>query len=138
MSEDRKRILDMLAAGKINVSEADALLQAMSKDQGGAKVGNGTALTKPKYLLVTVQPLSPGGSKVNVKIPLQILRAGVKLASVMPLVAKEKMNQALHNKGIQLDLDKIRPEDIEELIDALGEMTVDVVEDNQKVRVFCE
>ncbi len=138
MSENRRRILDMLAAGKITVSEAEALLQAMNKDSADVKVGNEAVSAKPKYLMVTVHPLAPGGSKVNVKIPLQILRAGVKLASVMPLAAKEKMNQALHNKGIQLDLDKIRPEDIEELINALGEMTVDVVEDNQQVRVFCE
>jgi len=40
--------------------------------------------------------------------------------------------------GFKLDLAQIKPENLEELVDQLGEMTVDVDEGDARVRVFCE
>lgn len=134
MSEESRRILDLLAAGKITAADAEKLLNAVSERQSRTQ---GTPL-KPKYLIVNVDSNQDGGEKVNIRIPLQVLRAGVKLASVMPALAKTKMNEALHEKGLDFDLDKVRPEDIEGLIEALGEMTVDVDDHEQKVRIHCE
>ena len=142
MSEEQRRILDMLAAGKISVTDAEQLLNAV---QGNAREVNEPLRPgsgrKPKYLMVNVfsqddKEGQPG--KVNVRVPLQMLRAGVKLAAIMPAVAKTKVNEALSEKGIQIDLDNLKPEDLQELIDAMAEMTVDVNEGKDKVRVWCE
>ena len=81
-----------------------------------------------------------GPTTVNVRVPMQLLRAGVRLASLIPAQAHEQLDQALSRHGVPLTLSQIKPENLEELIDHLEDLTVDVdaKEDNTKVRVFCE
>jgi hypothetical protein len=78
---------------------------------------------------------------VNVRVPMQLLRAGVRLAALIPQQAHEQLDSALSSHGIPLTLSQIKPENLEELIDHLEDLTVDVdgTEGNKtKVRVFCE
>jgi hypothetical protein len=79
---------------------------------------------------------------VNVRVPMQLLRAGVKLAGLIPAQAREHVNVALHEQGVQFDLSQIKPENLEELVEQLNDLTVDVEhkEDGEtvKVKVFCE
>jgi hypothetical protein len=49
-----------------------------------------------------------------------------------------KVNDALQKQGIDLDLSELRPENLEELIYQLKELTVDIDDNSNKVRVFCE
>ena len=49
------------------------------------------------------------------------------------------MNGALREKGIDFDVRNVKPEDIEELIEALSDLEVDVVSsEGEKVKVFVE
>ncbi len=81
-----------------------------------------------------------GPTKVNVRVPMQLLRAGVKLAGLIPASALHQANDAIRKQGVPVDLTQIKPENLEEIIDQLNDLTVDV--DQQKggvkVRVFCE
>ena len=81
-----------------------------------------------------------GPTTVNVRVPMQLLRAGVRLASLIPAQAHEQLDAALSRHGIPLTLSQIKPENLEELIDHLEDLTVDVdaKEEKAKVRVFCE
>jgi hypothetical protein len=69
-----------------------------------------------------------------------LLRAGVRLASLIPAQAHDQLDAALHQHGVPLTLSQIKPENLEELIDHLEDLTVDVdgKDANTKVRVFCE
>lgn len=137
MSEERRRILDMLAAGKITAAEAEQLLAALG-DKPAAGTSEGPR-AKPKHLIVTVNASEGGGAnRVNIRVPLQILRAGVKLASLIPPAAKTKVDEAMQEHGLGFNLDSLKPEDIEELIASMGEMTIDVDQDKEKVRIYCE
>ena len=72
---------------------------------------------------------------------MQLLRAGVRLASLIPAQAHAQLDDALNKHGVPLTLSQIKPENLEELIDHLEDLTVDVngSEGNAtKVRVFCE
>jgi antitoxin component of RelBE/YafQ-DinJ toxin-antitoxin module len=77
---------------------------------------------------------------------MQLLRAGVRLAGLIPPQAREHVNEALRERGIPFDLSQIRPDNLEELVDQLNELTIDVDVNNShaygnekvKVRVFCE
>jgi hypothetical protein len=138
MSEEQRRILDMLAAGKINAAEAERLLEAVGSKSDGT---SGPAGAKPKYLVINVDSTGENGhhaGKVHIRVPLQVLRAGVKLASLMPASAKAKINEKLQEKGIAYNVDSLRPEDIEELVDALGEFFIDVNDRQDKVHIYCE
>jgi hypothetical protein len=78
--------------------------------------------------------------RVNVRVPLQLLRAGVRLASLIPPQAQDEVNDALRVRGVGFDLSQIKPENLDELIDQLADLTVDVDQEqkNLRVRVFCE
>jgi hypothetical protein len=68
------------------------------------------------------------------------LRAGVKLASLIPAQARDHVNGALRENGVPFDLSQIKPENLEGIVDQLDDLTVDVDQKNEKVkvRVFCE
>jgi hypothetical protein len=142
MSENRKQILEMLAAGKISAAEAESLLAAVER----ADTAEGAAKPKAKYLRVQVEADEQmtgikGATRVNVRVPMQLLRAGVRLASLIPPQAQVELNAALNKQGIPFTVSQIKPENLEELVDQLQDLQVDVdgVEGNQtKVRVFCE
>jgi len=160
MTENKKKILEMLAQNKISADEAYRLLSAVDSEEGGhGNAGHentgskGTAVkAKPKYLRVTVTPSAEGTSsgkgnlfqdgnvgRVNVRVPMSLIRAGIKLTSLIPPEALDKANNALREKGINFDVRNIKSEDIEGLIEALGDMEIDVEgAKGEKVKVFVE
>ena len=140
MNEDRKRVLAMLAAGKITADEAERLLDAMSRNNGDvATMSPPRSNTAPKYFRVEVNALDDDDpTTVNVRIPVALLRAGVRLSSLIPPKAREEVNQALAREGIPFDINTIKPENLDELIDHLSDFSVDVDSGQAKVRVYCE
>ena len=152
-NENRRQILEMLAAGKITAAEAERLLAALDpaptpvEFSGTTRGGDGaTVKTRAKYLRVLVEADESmtgmkGNTTVNVRVPMQLLRAGVRLASLIPQQAHDQLDQALSKHGVPITLSQIKPENLEELIDHLEDLTVDVngTDGNlTKVRVFCE
>jgi hypothetical protein len=74
-----------------------------------------------------------------VRVPLQLIRAGVRLAALIPAAAHGPVNKALQERGIDIDVSKLKPEDFENLVQHLRDLTVDVEgKSGEKVRVFCE
>jgi hypothetical protein len=71
-------------------------------------------------------------------VPIQLLRAGVRLASLIPPKALDRANDELRRAGVPIDLSQMKPEHIEELVEHLGDLTVDVEDSDSKVHVFCE
>lgn len=157
MNERRREVLEMLAGGKITADEAERLLSALEKEPPAASAGQaseGAPKAKPKYLRVVVDagassanPLAQafggksekhGPTKINVRVPMQLLRAGVRLASLIPPQAQVYVNDALREKGLSVDLSQLKPENLEELIEGLGEVRVDIDDKDAKVAVFCE
>jgi hypothetical protein len=144
MSEDRRQILQMLAEGKVNADEAERLIAALegSGRAVSAPAGPSPGTSRPNYLRVIVdaedkhQPGKP--VKVNIRVPMQLLRAGMRFGAMIPPAAKEKVNEALQKQGIGFDLDQMKPENLEALVDQLNDLTVDVDQEGTKVRVFCE
>ncbi len=152
MNEHRRQILEMLAAGKISADEAERLIAAMEAPSPAfAASDSESAMTgkpRPKYLRVLVDTdegssgTYDGPTKVNVRVPMQLLRAGVRLAGLIPQQALNRANQAMHEKGVPIDLSQIKPENLEDLVEQLNDLTVDVDQKDAgakvKVRVFCE
>ncbi|HKK20092.1 MAG TPA: hypothetical protein VJ983_01360 [candidate division Zixibacteria bacterium] len=137
MNDSRRQILQMLADGKISADEAERLLAAL--EESGPKtetVTNG----KARYLCVQVKadPDSEHRHKnVDIKIPLVLLKAGIKIGSLMPEGAKGKLSEHLSSHGVDLDLGKLDAEKIDQLIEALRENSIDIDSDQEKVRIHC-
>jgi hypothetical protein len=150
MSQDRSRILSMLAEGKITAEEAETLLDALgssagipaessASSTGPAIKGDAAPLIAklPKYLFVRVDGTE--GEKVDVKVPIALVRSGLKLTSLIPPQAMEEINSSMSEHGMSIDFNNLKPEDIDELVESLREMEITVNgKDGEKVRVYCE
>lgn len=133
MNEERKKVLEMLAEGRITAEDAERLLDKIeagpsSDRRPSRKPGEPS---KIKWLLVHVD--GNDGDKVNVRVPINLIRTGIKLGAILPAGASERIQAS----GIDLnDLAKLADE---ELVEALADLQVDVnSEDGDAVRVYCE
>ena len=143
MSTDRTRILGMLADGKITADEAETLLDALqpggtsapapatsSDDWPSGPSKSGT----PKFMYVKVT----GKDTVDVKVPLALLRTGLKLTSLIPKQAMDQINESMTEHGMSIDFNNLKPEDIEDIVTSLREMEINVhSKEGDDVRVFC-
>ncbi|MEE8277196.1 MAG: hypothetical protein V3R89_00530 [Thermoanaerobaculia bacterium] len=134
MTNDRRKILDMLAEGKINADDADRLLAKLQSDrpEDPSEEARPSAGQRPlKYLRVLVN--SDNGDNVNIRVPMALVRTGLMLTTMIPVAASDE----LEKKGV--DLSGLSNLDGNELVEALRELNVDVDSANgDTVRVFCE
>jgi len=120
MSEDSRRILRMVAEGKISVDEGERLLAALGD------TGSDTGGPAPKYL--KIQANSSGSGKddsFRLRVPLSLIRAGMKMRGLVPEKARNEVNEKLREKGIEIDLFEMSERDIDGMIRMLAEVEVD-------------
>ena len=83
MNEDRMKVLEMLAAGKVTAQEAERLIGALEKEPAALPAGGTEAGSKPKpkYLRVVVEDHKKNGDpvQVNVRVPAKATVAGDKV-----------------------------------------------------------
>jgi hypothetical protein len=93
---------------------------------------------------VKVEPVGSGKQgdaekeQVNLRIPLGLIRAGIKLGSILPESAKAKVNAKFGDQGIDFDLDHLKGPDIEEVITHLSNLNIDVAGGRESVKIYCE
>ncbi len=138
MSENKKKILEMVAENKISVDEAVRLLELVEEPEVSLKTKKA-----PKYLRVTVKPSSEGRAeseveRVNIRVPMALIRAGVRLTSLVPAEVADKVDATLREKGIGFNLKNLKEEDIEQLVEALSDLEVDIEGGKGKVNVYTE
>jgi hypothetical protein len=125
----------MLSAGKINVQEAEQLLQAVkppTQPDEDKKV-------EPRYFRILVNKPAREGKKaeaVNIRVPMTVIRGGLRLGALFPGMLGKKKIQL--DNGSELDLSKVTYTDLEAMIKDIGELTVDVDGGDAQVRIRCE
>jgi hypothetical protein len=153
--EDRRRILDMVAQGKITVDEAEQLLAALAGQTSGTASADATSTTLPRYMRIVVHrpareakehahygyswPGVPRPEKtVSVRIPFSLVRSGMRLGAIVPGTAGEILTNVLRERGINVDMSKMNPEELAAALKELGELSVDVDNGKAQVRISCE
>ena len=118
MQNEKLKILEMIQEGKISSQEGLELLNALQevdKSEKAVQENKGDGNTKERFLRVRVAGEGSGVKKVDVNIPLVLLKVASKFVNVgmgmIPKEAKEQMNE----KGI--DLSKIDFDELIQLID---------------------
>ncbi len=135
ISEERRKILAMLSEGKISIEDAERLLDALQEAAPSAKAE--TAKGIPKYLrVVAVEGQGKDRNVVNIRVPLRLIRAGVKLEGLLPEGSREAVSRKLSQSGI--DLGKLGSDDLDELVAALSDLKVSVVSGSEVVKIYCE
>ena len=163
MSDETRRILDLLAQGKITVDDADQLLRAIGSPEpeataaadhaerkargwrgvlgiGAARLSSGDA-TGARYLRIEVHKHATEGraaKDVNIRVPVALVRGGMRLGAIIPGYAGEDIKSRLRERGFDVDLSKLDQAALEQLLDNFGEMTVDVDKGKAHVRITCE
>ena len=134
MSEETRRVLEMVSQGKVTVGEAEQLLQAVASGTDTEQKPN------PKYFRITVTKPATEGKKaenVNIRVPISVVRGGLRLSAFFPGILGKKKIQ-MHN-GAELDLSNVTYADLEAMIKDIGDVLVDVDDDEGKrVRIRCE
>src|SRR5262245_21895544 len=108
MSDDTRRILDLLAQGKISVDDAHRLIAAVTaSDTATANASaashssgmNTDAPPKPpRYLRIAVHKGATdqrGEKDVNIRVPIAIVRGGMRLGAIIPGFGGERMQARL-------------------------------------------
>ena len=145
MTDNQKRILEMVADKKITVDEAYRLLSLIQPSADSGSDGPKEPKPSPKYLRVVVDTehswedgCDRGPQHINIRVPVALIRAGMKLATLIPPEAYNQVDEKLKNRGIMFDLRNMKPENVEELIQALNDLEVDISGGAEKVRVYTE
>jgi hypothetical protein len=125
VSEERARILQMVSENKIDAAEGARLLAALSN----ASPGNEAQVTparagKARWFRVRVTNLETGRTKVNVNLPLSLVKVGLKMGAHFSPEVEE------------LDWDELMVAIQEGAEGKLVE--VEDVEDGEKVEVYVE
>lgn len=115
MSE-KEKILQMVKDGKITVNEGMELLDALGPAETG-EAGSGLAGLSDRFLRVRVDN---DKAKVNVNIPLRLLKVTSKLVNIGMGCIPEDARREMKKKGV--DISKI---DFEELVLMIDQGLVD-------------
>lgn len=147
MSAETKKVLELLAAGKISHEDAERLLDKLSgsaksaqrdaTDTGtivagvAATAGNPSPPRRPRFLHIQIE--RPGRDNVDVRVPLSVARGGRHWMAFLPRGVAEKLNEY----GVQFgSFDEMSDAEFQATLDRIN---VDVVKGNGKrVRVYAE
>ena len=77
-TEERLKILQMLEEGKITAEEAAALLRALGSRKPGPT--GPSPIGERRFLHVRVTDIGSGKNKVNITVPLQLVKVGLRIA----------------------------------------------------------
>ena len=138
MSEETRRVLELLSQGKVSVLEAEQLLQAV-KAPGQPGLPGDDKKVEPRYFRILVNKPAHEGKKaeaVNIRVPITVVRGGLRLGALFPGMLGKKKIQL--DNGTELDLSKVTYTDLEAMIKDIGELTVDVDGGDAQVRIRCE
>ena len=144
MTDESRRILELLAQGKITVDEADQLLRAVAATSvAGQPAADAPPDAGPKpsarWVKITIDKAGKEGrppKQVAIRVPMSLVRGGVKLGAMFPRM--EPINRHLREQGVEVDLSKLDTAQLEAVLANLGETTIDVDEGKARVRITCE
>lgn len=124
MSAETKKVLEMLAAGKISPEDAERLLDKLSGSGATAPTdapnsqsatGGAQQAPRPRFLHIKVQ--RPDGRDTDVRLPLGAVRAGRHWAAFLPLRVADKLSECGIDFGA---LDVMNEQDFQAAIDRLN------------------
>jgi polyhydroxyalkanoate synthesis regulator phasin len=79
IKEEMTKVLEMVQEGKITAAQGQQLLEAM----GAYEEGHSTSVSSAKKMKLYIKVLSHDGDKVNVALPLYMVKAGIRLGTSM-------------------------------------------------------
>ena len=131
MSAETKKVLEMVAEGKISAEDGQKLLDKLNSGspeptQNSAPKSE-TAQPAPKSRFMHIEVTRPGQQPTNIRIPVGFARSASRIAGVLPPMV-------LKSTGINLDELSSATEAV---LSDMGEIQIEKGE-GKKVRIYCE
>ncbi|MHA1152208.1 MAG: SHOCT-like domain-containing protein [Alphaproteobacteria bacterium] len=139
MSDETKRVLEMVAAGKITVDEGERLLGALGAGRS-APLPSEADRPVPRFLKMEAGATDKDGKEegFRLRVPLDLLRAGIKMRALIPETKRDKVNEKLREKGIEGDVFEMSDDEIDTLIRSLGELEMEAGDGDGGFRLYLE
>jgi hypothetical protein len=115
MSEERLKILQMIQEGKINAEEGLELLKALEESEPKADPLPNPGFSRLTNRFLRVRVNGPGVTKVNVNVPLSLIKIASKFAGQGLKFIPEPARVEMEQKGI--DLSTINFEELVQMIE---------------------
>ncbi len=140
MSDETKRVLEMVAAGKITVDEGERLLGALGAGQSAPPPPAEAERPVPRFLKMEAGSTGKDGKDegFRMRVPLDLLRAGIKMRALIPETKRVKINEKLREKGIEGDILEMSDDQIDTLIRSLGELEIEAGDGDGSFRLYLE
>lgn len=154
MSDERRRVLDLLAQGKITVDEADELLKTLganaTREAAGAPPAGDAASDDPRrtrWVRINVHRANDdrGEKDVNIRVPIAVVKGGMRLGAIIATFAGEKAAQRMKARGIDLDISKINDDlskmngaEFDAFLKSLDDTSIEIDDGRSQVRISCE
>lgn len=129
-SEERLKVLHMIREGKISAKEGMKLLEALGQSKN-APTPRPTAPALPavpgqgaRWFRVTVTDMGTGRVRVNIRLPITVVTAGVKLGA--------RFSPEVEGLDMKALMDSIRAGETGQIVDVYDE------NDGEHVEVFLE
>ncbi|MCK9537002.1 MAG: hypothetical protein M0R05_05440 [Bacilli bacterium] len=107
MNEERMKVLEMLSQGIITVDEANELLKSLDSSK---VVVDRKLISEAKHLKNTagkflyIKVISKDGDKINVNLPIALLKSAMKLGNVQAIIDKSLSGSSIADEMIDVDL----------------------------------
>jgi hypothetical protein len=143
MSDETRRVLDLLAQGKISVDDADRLLRAIAAGQGRGADANAAQPDAAKRRWVRIAVHKPGHAgahekDINIRVPIAIVKSGMRLGALIPGMAGEQVSARLRERGLDIDFSKLDAAAIDEVLKEIGDTNIEIDSGKAQVRITCE
>jgi hypothetical protein len=142
MSDDTRRVLELLAQGKVSVEEADRLLRAMAaaelRTDAEAPPADRPA---PRFVRIAVHQAARHGhadKDMNIRVPIAIIRSGMRLGALIPGIAGEQVSARLRERGLDIDFSKLDAAAIENVLKELSDSNIEIDSGKAQLRITCE
>lgn len=130
-NEEKMQVLKMVEEGKISAEDAADLLQAIeigekksASSQENHSAGPSFSVHEPHWIRVRVSDIVSGKSNVNIRLPLGMVRAGMKMGM--------KFSPEMKSLDMEEVMDLIRSGQLGKIVDVYDD------NDNEHVEVFLE
>ena len=94
----------------------------------------------PRFLKIEGRATGKDGKDegFHLRVPLHLLRAGIKMRALIPEAKRDKINEKLRDKGIEGDIFEMSDHQIDTLIRSLGELELEAGDGDGSFRIYLE
>jgi hypothetical protein len=141
MNDERRRILDLLAKGKITVDEAHQLLDAIGRVSADGSASEDSERPQPRWVRIAIHKTAKEGHSdkdVNIRVPIAMVKTGMRLGALIPGLAGEQVAARMRERGLDVDFSKLDAASIESVLKSLGDTNIEIESGKAHVRITTE